>query len=479
MEKPRRAARRSCKNMEPDGKGRVRLDYMIPARGLIGFQTEFRTMTAGTGLLFHVFDHYGPKEEGAIAKRQNGVMIANGTGPSPAYSQWPMQERGRLFVEPKARRSTKARSSASTPRTTTSRSMRCAAKQLTNFRASGKDDDDQADPGDQVSRWSRRWNSSRTTSWSKSRRRRSACARSSAPRPTASAPRALRESHDIGATRGRGAHDRITNPDPQAHPGLQAIAVIEAIKGLLALSAASGLELLGPACRCKRWVHELIARFQLDPDHGALAWLAQGDQSRLRCTSPPRRLLRLRRAALDRSLGPVARQGLGLVAGLPRCGDLPAVRSLCPVPPSRLDFRGGAGDQCARRLGAGTRPAQTAPLTLLQRLLRPRGRAMLRVRGNRRPGNLPCALPCLPSPLLDGHGLPAARRGPEDRRAHARETRCTAPHRRCPPSRSTKPTSPTCRQRMATRRTEQPRADAGLPGPHRGDRQGGPDAQLR
>src|SRR3546814_2958302 len=65
------------KNMESDGKGRVRLDYMIPARGLIGFQNEFKTLTQGTGLLFHVFDHYGPKEQGAIAKRINGVMIAN------------------------------------------------------------------------------------------------------------------------------------------------------------------------------------------------------------------------------------------------------------------------------------------------------------------------------------------------------------------------------------------------------------------
>ncbi|MEO8002681.1 MAG: translational GTPase TypA, partial [Arenimonas sp.] len=87
-------------NMEPDGKGRVRIDFMIPARGLIGFQTEFRTITAGTGLLFHVFDHYGPRSEGAIAERQNGVMISNGTGPSPAYAQIAMQERGRLLVEP-------------------------------------------------------------------------------------------------------------------------------------------------------------------------------------------------------------------------------------------------------------------------------------------------------------------------------------------------------------------------------------------
>ncbi|GAB3088581.1 translational GTPase TypA [Lysobacter terrae] len=86
------------KNMEPDGKGRVRLDYMIPARGLIGFQNEFRTLTQGSGLLFHVFDHYGPKETGAIAKRINGVMIANAAGATPAYSLGPLEERGRLFA---------------------------------------------------------------------------------------------------------------------------------------------------------------------------------------------------------------------------------------------------------------------------------------------------------------------------------------------------------------------------------------------
>ena len=88
----------ALKNMESDGKGRVRLDYMIPARGLIGFQNEFRTLTQGSGLLFHVFDHYGPKETGAIAKRQNGVMIANAPGSTPAYSLGPLQERGKLFA---------------------------------------------------------------------------------------------------------------------------------------------------------------------------------------------------------------------------------------------------------------------------------------------------------------------------------------------------------------------------------------------
>ncbi|MGV8943046.1 translational GTPase TypA [Thermomonas sp.] len=86
------------KNMESDGKGRVRLDYMIPARGLIGFQNEFKTLTQGTGLLFHVFDHYGPKEQGAIAKRTNGVMIANAAGATPAYSLGPLEERGKLFA---------------------------------------------------------------------------------------------------------------------------------------------------------------------------------------------------------------------------------------------------------------------------------------------------------------------------------------------------------------------------------------------
>jgi GTP-binding protein len=86
------------KNMEPDGKGRVRLEYIIPARGLIGFQNQFKTLTQGSGLLFHVFDHYGPKEEGQIAKRLNGVMIANAAGTTPAYSLGPLQERGKLFA---------------------------------------------------------------------------------------------------------------------------------------------------------------------------------------------------------------------------------------------------------------------------------------------------------------------------------------------------------------------------------------------
>ena len=137
-------------NMEPDGKGRVRIDFMIPARGLIGFQTEFRTITAGTGLLFHVFDHYGPKSEGAIAERQNGVMISNGTGPSPAYAQMFMQERGRLMVEPGEEiYEGQIVGIHSKDNDLTVNALR--AKQLTNFRASGKDDNEQLTPAVKLS----------------------------------------------------------------------------------------------------------------------------------------------------------------------------------------------------------------------------------------------------------------------------------------------------------------------------------------
>jgi GTP-binding protein len=87
-------------DMVPDGKGRVRLDYKIPSRGLIGFQTDFRTMTSGTGLMYHVFDHFGPVVERALAERSAGVMISNGRGPVLAYALFNLQERGTLFVGP-------------------------------------------------------------------------------------------------------------------------------------------------------------------------------------------------------------------------------------------------------------------------------------------------------------------------------------------------------------------------------------------
>ncbi len=137
-------------SMEPDGKGRVRLDYIIPARGLIGFQTEFRTVTAGTGLLFHVFDHYGPKSEGAIAKRQNGVMISNGQGPSPAYSLVSLQERGRLLVsEGDNIYEGQLVGIHSKDNDLTVNALR--AKQMTNVRAAGKDETVQLTPAIKMS----------------------------------------------------------------------------------------------------------------------------------------------------------------------------------------------------------------------------------------------------------------------------------------------------------------------------------------
>ena len=85
-------------NMTPDGKGRVRLDFMIPSRGLIGFQTEFLTMTSGTCLLYHTFDHYGPHKGGSIGERQNGVLISNATGKALTFALFGLQDRGRLFI---------------------------------------------------------------------------------------------------------------------------------------------------------------------------------------------------------------------------------------------------------------------------------------------------------------------------------------------------------------------------------------------
>jgi len=86
------------KDMVPDGKGRVRLDFIIPARGLIGFRTEFLTATQGSGLLYNVFDHYGPVKPGDYGQRNNGVLIANGNGKALAYALFNLQERGRLFI---------------------------------------------------------------------------------------------------------------------------------------------------------------------------------------------------------------------------------------------------------------------------------------------------------------------------------------------------------------------------------------------
>ncbi len=87
-------------DMQPDGKGRVRLEYKIPARGLIGFQGDFMTLTRGTGLISHVFDQYAPIREGGSAERHNGVLISQDDGDAVAYALWKLQDRGRMFVSP-------------------------------------------------------------------------------------------------------------------------------------------------------------------------------------------------------------------------------------------------------------------------------------------------------------------------------------------------------------------------------------------
>jgi GTP-binding protein len=87
-------------DMQPDGKGRVRLEYRIPARGLIGFQGEFMTLTRGTGLMSHVFDDYGPVRSGDVGERRNGVLVSQDDGEAVAYALWKLQERGRMFVSP-------------------------------------------------------------------------------------------------------------------------------------------------------------------------------------------------------------------------------------------------------------------------------------------------------------------------------------------------------------------------------------------
>ncbi|MDC1346563.1 translational GTPase TypA [Glaciecola sp.] len=85
-------------NMSPDGKGRTRVDFVVPSRGLIGFQTDFMTLTSGSGLLYHTFDHYGPHKGGNIGTRKNGVLIANATGKALTNAIFNLQERGRMFI---------------------------------------------------------------------------------------------------------------------------------------------------------------------------------------------------------------------------------------------------------------------------------------------------------------------------------------------------------------------------------------------
>ena len=131
--------RGDMKDMVPDGKGRVRLDYVMPSRGLIGFQTDFMTMTSGTGLLYHVFDHYGPAQSSGIAGRQNGVMISNGQGKALGYALFNLQERGRLFSS-HGDEVYEGQIVGIHSRSNDLVVNPLKGKQLTNVRASGKDD---------------------------------------------------------------------------------------------------------------------------------------------------------------------------------------------------------------------------------------------------------------------------------------------------------------------------------------------------
>jgi GTP-binding protein len=125
-------------DMQPDGRGRVRLEYRIPARGLIGFQGEFVRMTRGTGIMSHVFDEYAPVK-GESAPRNSGVLVSSEPGEAVAYALWKLQERGRMFVTPGEKLyegmligiHTRDNDLVVNPVKT---------KQLTNIRAAGKDD---------------------------------------------------------------------------------------------------------------------------------------------------------------------------------------------------------------------------------------------------------------------------------------------------------------------------------------------------
>ncbi|KHF24436.1 translational GTPase TypA [Solemya velum gill symbiont] len=127
------------KNMVPDGSGRVRLDYIIPSRGLIGFQTEFMTLTSGTGLIYHVFDHYGPTQRGGIAPRHNGALISNSTGKALGYALFNLQDRGKLFIS-HAEEVYEGQVIGLHSRDNDLTVNPLKAKQLTNVRAAGTDE---------------------------------------------------------------------------------------------------------------------------------------------------------------------------------------------------------------------------------------------------------------------------------------------------------------------------------------------------
>ena len=126
-------------DMIPDGKGRVRLDYIVPSRGLIGFRSQFMTLTSGTGILTSTFEHYGPLKSGDMAQRQNGVLVSMVKGKVLAFALFNLQERGRMFIDPNVDvyegmivgLHSRNNDLAVNP---------TKAKQLTNVRASGTDE---------------------------------------------------------------------------------------------------------------------------------------------------------------------------------------------------------------------------------------------------------------------------------------------------------------------------------------------------
>ena len=131
--------RAEMRDLLPDGKGRVRIEFLVPTRGLIGFRSLFLSLTSGSGLMTHVFDHYGVYKEAELAKRNNGVLVSMVKGKTLAYALFNLQDRGRLFIEPNTEVyegmivGLHARNNDLVVNPT-------KAKQLTNIRASGSDE---------------------------------------------------------------------------------------------------------------------------------------------------------------------------------------------------------------------------------------------------------------------------------------------------------------------------------------------------
>ena len=126
-------------NMQPDGKGRIRMDFNMPSRGLIGFRTEFMTLTSGTGLMYHSFDCYGPYKGGTIGQRMNGVLISNAMGKAAGYAIFSLQERGRMFIS-HAEEVYEGQVIGIHSRSNDLTVNCLKGKQLTNVRASGTDE---------------------------------------------------------------------------------------------------------------------------------------------------------------------------------------------------------------------------------------------------------------------------------------------------------------------------------------------------